>query len=170
MSKPQCSKQLQDYYTVIHKSPAKSSAIDSTSEVYTTPRSSNNPLNHSPPSPIENSNKKSKTDQKDETTLNEVNNKLDKLMNLALKNEQTMDNMTKMLNNNTEKISIMTNRMNNYEQSLTFAHESSQEAKAIADNTASAIAAQAKQIENLNNKIDILEKKISKRAKTTRQQ
>ena len=146
-------KKVNDYYKIIHQSPPN--PAPSTSN-YSTPKSSL-PA-RSPASSLErDDHKKTKTEQ----TMDE---KLNLLLDMATKNEQRMDNLTNLMNQNTEKITQMNTRINEFENALNFTAETSEENKQKTDELTNLVTEQANIIQQLSSKVNKLEVKLKNEA------
>ena len=89
-----------------------------------------------------------------------MDDKINLLLDMATKNEQRMDNLTNIMNQNTEKISHINARINEFESALSFTSTTAEENKQKTSNLETVVAAQAATIEQLSLKINKLEVKL----------
>ena len=81
------------------------------------------------------------------------------MMDMAAKNASRMDNLALILGDNSEHIKQINKRMDTFEQALGFSNSQIEEIKANTSDLSSTVTEQAKIIDSLVQKIDMLEKK-----------
>ena len=157
-------KVLGDYLTKI-KSPSPS---EPNHDRFTTPPSASSSANkpqieHSPPSPLENTSKKNKSDQPDplaDQKIDIVDQKLNIIMDMVSKNATRMDNLAHILSDNSENIKKINKRMDTFEQSLSFTNSQIEESRSNTSDLSFTVTQQAKVIDSLVQKVEMLEKKL----------